>query len=132
MGQPNRRSANERVSRSLETRVGDPFTLDLQTLLSHSVVRLRDVTQMASAVAWALRPDGTPYVAAASFDGEPPIGPTPAEFATVSTLETVNRLDSSPALIDIAKRHGLSAVTWLGIRQCKFPSLYTHIQRPAI
>lgn len=87
----------------------DIFTRDLQTLLTHSVVRIRDIARMPSAVAWALRPDGTPYVAAASFEGDSPSGPSHAEFSTVSTLNTVSQLDSSAALIEIARRHRLSA-----------------------
>lgn len=117
MGDPNQsksqaksQSTAERVRRGrASTPHNDPFTLDLQTLLTHSVVRIRDVTRVPSAVAWALRPDGTPYVAAASFDGHSPRGPSPADFSKVSTLDTVERLDSSPALIEIAQRHRLSA-----------------------
>lgn len=87
----------------------DPFTLDLQTLLAHSVVRLRDVAQMPTAVAWALRPDGAPYVAAASFDAGSPASPSRADFAELSALDTPGQLDSSPALVELAQRHRLSA-----------------------
>ena len=122
MGNPNQwtRQANslaERLATSQSTSDlgrestpgSDLITRDLQTLLTHAVVRVRDITHMPSAVAWALRPDGTPYVAAASFEGDSPSGPSCADFATVSTLDTVNRLDSSAALIEIARRHRLSA-----------------------
>jgi len=87
----------------------DPFTLDLQTLLAPSVVRLRDVAQMPTAVAWALRPDGAPYVAAASFDAGSPASPSRADFAELSALDTPRQLDSSPALVELAQRHRLSA-----------------------
>ncbi len=97
-----------RLGREL-TAQRDPFALDLQTLLTHSVVRIRDVAHVTTAVAWALRPDGTPYVAAASFDADSPVGPSRGDFSKVSTLDTVSRLDASPGLIEIAERHRLSA-----------------------
>jgi len=119
MGNPNRssdsahslatRDASSERAQGVSGSKADPFTLDLQTLLTHSVVRLRDVTGMAMTVAWALRPDGAPYVAAASFEGDPPVAPTSADFVEVSTLHTVSTLDASDAHVEIAKRHRLSA-----------------------
>ena len=87
----------------------DTFTLDLQTLLTHSVVRVRDATHVRTAVAWALRPDGTPYLAAASFEGDSPLGPTRADFSAVSALGRVGGLEATPVLAELAQRHRLSA-----------------------
>jgi signal transduction histidine kinase len=87
----------------------DSVVRDLQTLLTHAVSRLREVTQSRTVVAWALRPDAEPYVAAASFEGEPPRRPSLEDFETVARVEGAQRLDTSEALIRVARNHGLAA-----------------------
>ena len=64
----------------------DALVRDLQSLLAEAVRGLRDVTGLESAVAWALRESGQPYVAAASFVGPPPLAPDPASFALAAAL----------------------------------------------
>jgi len=85
---------------------------DLQTLLADAVQRLRDGTGSGSAVAWALREDGAPYVAAAAFEGNAPPAPDREAFARAAALGgatdlTERRLD--PALREIARRFQCSA-----------------------
>jgi two-component system sensor histidine kinase AtoS len=64
---------------------------------------------MKSAVAWATREAGDPYVVAAAYAGDPPGAPDEADFRAVSTLRSVTRLDDASGLLAIGRRHGLSA-----------------------
>jgi signal transduction histidine kinase len=59
---------------------------DLQSLLAGAVRRLRATTGCDAVVAWALREDGSPYVAAAEFSGRPPVPPDRDALAAVATL----------------------------------------------
>jgi signal transduction histidine kinase len=65
---------------------------DEQTLLSGAVQRLRETTGCDLAAAWALRADGTPYVAAAAFEGPPPITPDRSAFAAAAALARATEL----------------------------------------
>ena len=102
-----RRDPNHRHRRDVATLPAESAVRDLQTVLSAAVARLRQTTGSASAVAWALRDDGRPYVAAASFVGEPPAEPDAAAFAAVAALPRATHgvgRDASPALRDLAAR----------------------------
>jgi signal transduction histidine kinase len=87
---------------------GGDTTRDLQTLLSAAVQRVQEISEATAVVAWTLRPNGDPYVAAATFSGDPPINPDAADFRSTSTLPGVTRLDRSADLIAIGQRHRLS------------------------
>jgi len=83
-----------------------------QSLLAAAVARLRERTRCEMAVAWALRPDGAPAVAAASSDGAPPLTPTAVEFEAAIRLPRACALlasESNPTLRGLAARHGLAA-----------------------
>lgn len=85
---------------------------DLQSVLGAVVQRLRSATACESAVAWALRDDGTPYVAAAAFIGPPPLAPDREAFEAASSLEGSTDLGdpSLPApLRDFAERYACRA-----------------------
>jgi signal transduction histidine kinase len=80
---------------------------DLQRLLAQTTQRLRAVTACASAAAWALRPDGSPYVAGADWSGEPPGEPDAAAFAEVAALTRATALcapDATPEQRELARR----------------------------
>jgi signal transduction histidine kinase len=77
--------------------------------LSDAVSRLRDSNGTTSAVAWATRETGEPYVVAAAYADDPPGAPNGADFQAVSTLRRATRLDDTPELLAIGRRHGLSA-----------------------
>ena len=76
-------------------------TRDLQTLLSDAVMRLRDLSGSASAVAWAAREAGEPYLVAAAYANDPPGAPDGPDFRAVSTLRRVTRLDRASGLLEI-------------------------------
>jgi signal transduction histidine kinase len=80
---------------------------DLQRLLAATTQRLRAHTGCASALAWALRPDGSPYVAGADWSGEPPVDPDAAAFALVAALPGATQLSApgaAPELRELARR----------------------------
>jgi signal transduction histidine kinase len=72
---------------------------DLQNLLAGAVQRLRATTGCDSVVAWAVREDGSPYVAAAVFSGQPPVAPDRDAITTVTALRGAADL-SAPELPD--------------------------------
>jgi signal transduction histidine kinase len=69
---------------------------DLQRLLAVTTQRLRAACACEHAAAWALRPDGRPYLAGADWTGEPPAEPDPEAFAQVACLPEATHL-SAPA-----------------------------------
>jgi signal transduction histidine kinase len=85
---------------------------DLQTLLAGAVQRLRSATTCEAAVAWALRDDATPYVAAAAFVGPPPLAPDREAFEATRLLDGPTDLgdpDLPAPLGDLAERYGYRA-----------------------
>jgi signal transduction histidine kinase len=91
---------------------GESVLHDLQTLLADEVQRLRDATASESAVAWALREDGSPYVAAAAFVGGAPATPDRAAFASAARLAGATDLGArrlDPALHELARRFQCTA-----------------------
>ena len=85
---------------------------DAQSLLAATLARLRERTRCEIAVAWALREDGTPAVAAASTDGTSGVAPTAVEFEAAIRLPGACALlasESNPTLRGLAARHGLDA-----------------------
>ncbi len=84
---------------------------DLQTLLAAAVRRLRQEAG-AGAIAWALRADGSPYVAAAAYGGAPPLPPDRSAFATAAGLPGATPLDvedRDPARAELARQHRCAA-----------------------
>jgi len=104
--EPRRQTAGDR--RATPRAPGGEPTRDLQTLLSAAAQRVQQITAATSVVAWTLRQDGEPYVAAAAFVGDPPVRPDAAEFEITSTLPGVTRLDGASDLIAIGRRHRCS------------------------
>jgi signal transduction histidine kinase len=72
--------------------VAEATRRDLQRLLSDTVQRLRRSTGARSVVAWALHPDGSPYVAAADFSDDPPVVPTRELFDQIADLPAAKHL----------------------------------------
>jgi signal transduction histidine kinase len=80
---------------------------DLQRLLSVATQRLRVTTGCEHAAGWALRSDGSPYLASADWSGEPPAEPDPAAFAEVAKLSAATHLsapDASDEQRELARR----------------------------
>jgi signal transduction histidine kinase len=80
---------------------------DLQRLLAETTQRLRAASDCHCAAAWALRPDGRPYLASADFHGEPPVEPDEEAFAALGALPTATQLsaaDSAPELLALGRR----------------------------
>lgn len=85
---------------------------DLQRLLSSAVQHLGATTRCESVVAWALREDGSPYVAAARFDRTPPRSPDAQAFEALACLRTATDLAASelPAAVrELEERFGCRA-----------------------
>jgi signal transduction histidine kinase len=104
LGRPARRDVD---------RAADETLRDLQRLLAESVQRLRRDSGCTAAVAWALRRDGTPYLAAADFVGDPPVEPDAASFAEIVALPGATDLEAPHApegLLDLARRLRVRAV----------------------
>ena len=78
---------------------------DLQSLLAGAVHRLRATTGCDSVVAWALREDGSFYVAAAEFSGQPPVAPDRDALAAIASLRCAADL-SAPELPAPARAFG--------------------------
>ena len=70
---------------------------DLQRLLAVTTQRLRAACECEHAAAWALRPDGRPYLAGADWTGEPPAEPDADAFAAVARLAAATHLSASDA-----------------------------------
>jgi signal transduction histidine kinase len=87
----------------------DAIVRDFQRVLSAAVQRLQAVTGSENVTAWALRPDGTPYVAAACFDGGPPAEPIRAAFDRMSAL---------PGTSDLREPRHSSDLRRLAVRLC--------------
>jgi signal transduction histidine kinase len=86
---------------------------DEQTLLGGVVQRLRGATGCELACAWALHPDGSPYVAAAAFDAAPPATLDAAAFAAAAALPgpcCVERGSAPVALAAHLARHPAAAI----------------------
>jgi signal transduction histidine kinase len=85
----------------------------LQTLLADAVQRIRNATFAEFAVAWALSPDGTPYIAAAAFAGtDCPAAPDAAAFALIAALDRATDLSDhnvDPELRDLARSYRFHA-----------------------
>jgi signal transduction histidine kinase len=85
---------------------------DLQRLLSETTQRLRRATGCACAAAWALRSDGSPYLAGADWSGETPGEPDADAFARIGALRGATQLsepDSGPELRELARRLRIDA-----------------------
>jgi signal transduction histidine kinase len=94
-------------------RPADATRRDLQRLLSETVQRLRAATGCRSAVAWAVREDGTPYVAAADFEGESPCAPDLETFEAFTGLASATDLGDprvDPGLAERARHARVRAV----------------------
>ena len=108
---------SERASRNLHgARATDTTDLglrDLQTLLADAVQRIRNATFAEFTVAWALRADGAPYVAAAAFVGaDCPDAPDAASFALAAGLSGATDLSDrgiQPELRDLARSYQFHA-----------------------
>ena len=88
---------------------------DLQSLLSGAVTRLTEATGSEQAAAWAVRPGGELFVAAAVFSDASPITPKPE---SVAALEPIWQRDAPTdlgepglpaALVELVEGHGFSA-----------------------
>ena len=93
------------------------FLSDLQSLLAAAVKRLVETTGCTLGAAWALRPDGAPYVAAASMEGVAPIAPSAECFAALAQLagaSDLGRCGEESASRAVAIDHGFSAVACVG------------------
>jgi signal transduction histidine kinase len=80
---------------------------DLQRLLAETTQRLRSASGSTSAAAWALRDDGTPYLAGADWTGETPAEPDAEAFAQIGALPGATQLsapDAPPELRELARR----------------------------
>ncbi len=85
---------------------------DLQSLLTSAVQRLGATTRCESVVAWALREDGSPYVASAVFDRAPPPPPDARAFEALALLRGATDLAASelPAPVrELEERYGCRA-----------------------
>ncbi len=85
---------------------------DLQSILAGVVQRLRSATGCEAAVAWALRDDATPYLAAAAFVGPLPLAPDQDAFEATRLLDGPTDLsdpDLPAPLRDLAERYGYRA-----------------------
>jgi len=82
-----------------------------QSVLALALRRLAEETGAARCAAWACRPDGSPFVAAARFAEGRALAPRPAELAALAVLRRASRLGSrSPAAVRaLAQRHGFAA-----------------------
>ncbi len=93
------------------------FLSDLQSLLAAAVKRLVETTGCTLGAAWALRPDGSPYVAAASMEGVAPIAPSAECFAALARLRgpsDLGRGGEEAASRSAAIEHGFSAAVRVG------------------
>ena len=93
------------------------FLSDLQSLLAAAVKRLVETTGCTLGAAWALRPDGSPYVAAASMEGVAPLAPSAECFAALARLSGASDLGrgrEESASRAVAIEHGFSAVARVG------------------
>jgi two-component system sensor histidine kinase HydH len=109
VGTASRRSA----ATPLRTDAADAVLRDVQSLLGGVVQRLWDGLGCESVVAWALREDGEPYIAAAAFEGAPPAAPDADIYAAAAALSVATDLtqpDAAPALAPLARSHGAAAV----------------------
>ena len=97
--QRDRRKPADSEGRGTDSEPAGGIRRDLQNLLAGAVQRLRATTGCESVVAWAVREDGSPYVAAAVFSGQPPVAPDRDAIATVATLRGAADL-SAPELPD--------------------------------
>jgi signal transduction histidine kinase len=80
---------------------------DLQRLLSMTTQRVRALCACEHVAAWALRPDGGPYLASADWSGDPPGEPDAAAFAEVARLPAATHLsapDASAEQREVARR----------------------------
>jgi signal transduction histidine kinase len=105
------------VERGREDRSTGSTLRDLQQLLAEGVQRLRRSTGCRMAVAWALRENGEPYVAAADFTGDAPGAPDAGIFALLAALRGATQLDaedSPPALREVARRTRCQAAVPVG------------------
>ena len=59
--------------------------------------RLRALCACEHVAAWALRPDGSPYLASADWSGDPPTEPDAAAFAQVAGLPAATHLSAPDA-----------------------------------
>jgi signal transduction histidine kinase len=85
---------------------------DLQSVLGAAVGRLHEAIRCEHVTAWALRENGEPYVAAASFVGSPPVEPEREAFDLLCTLSgPVDLLDPGhpEELRQLAERLACSA-----------------------
>jgi signal transduction histidine kinase len=88
---------------------------DLQSLLSGAIARLAEITDASRAAAWAFRPTGEPFVAAASFGDATPDAPTPEDLAALEPIwqrAAATDLGDSDLLGtsgELLMRHGFSA-----------------------
>lgn len=85
---------------------------DLQSVLGAAVGRLHEAIGCERVTAWALREDGKPYVAAASFIGSPPVEPEREYFDLLCALPgPVDLLDPGhpEELRQLAERFACSA-----------------------
>lgn len=71
----------------------DALLRDEQTLLAGAVQRLHETSALELVAAWALRGAAEPYVAAAAFEGEPPVAPDAAAFAAAAHLPRASELE---------------------------------------
>ncbi|HXK24495.1 MAG TPA: HAMP domain-containing sensor histidine kinase [Myxococcota bacterium] len=79
---------------------------DLQRLLSVTTQRLRALCACEHVAAWALRPDGSPYLASADWSGDPPAEPDATAFAQVTRLPAATHLsapDASAEQLELAR-----------------------------
>jgi signal transduction histidine kinase len=82
---------------------------DLHSLLAGAVGQLRDATGCDCVGAWALRLDGTPGLAAASYTGEPPPQPDLERFGAAAALARASDLSAAElpvALRELAREQG--------------------------
>ncbi len=107
-----RRVAGDRRGKS-KTSSGTA-TRDLQTLLAAAVQRVQVISAATAVVAWTLRADGEPYVAAGAYSGEPPVTPDAAEFRCLATLSGVTALEGTSDRLAIGRRHRLSVAVPIG------------------
>jgi signal transduction histidine kinase len=84
--QRDRRKPTASEGRGTDSEPAGGVRQDLQNLLAGAVQRLRATTRCDSVVGWAVRDDGSPYVAAAVFSGPPPVPPDRDAITTVATL----------------------------------------------
>jgi signal transduction histidine kinase len=97
--QRDRRKPADSEGRGTDSERAGGVRQDLQNLLAGAVQRLRATTGCDAVVAWGVRDDGSPYVAAAVFSEQPPVAPDRDAIATVATLRGATDL-SAPELPD--------------------------------